>query len=59
MKMLSQRWHQDESGQALTEYALILAVIAIAVVAVMGLLGDQITAVFNDTITSLGGEIEA
>jgi len=55
MKAFFNRWSQDESGQALTEYALILAVIAIAVVAVMTLLGDQITEVFNNILTSLGG----
>lgn len=58
MKAFFNRWSQDESGQALTEYALILAVIAIAVVAVMTLLGDQITEVFNNILTSLGGGAE-
>ncbi len=57
MKKLLQTWSRDESGQALTEYALILAVIAIAVVAVMGLLGEQITSVFNGVLTSLGGTV--
>ena len=55
MKSLISLWRRDESGQALTEYALILAVIAIAVVAVMTLLGDQITEVFNGILEALGG----
>lgn len=55
MKNFLLRFRQDQSGQALTEYALILAVIAIAVVAVMTLLGDQITAVFNSILEALGG----
>ena len=55
MKNFLLRFQRDQSGQALTEYALILAVIAIAVVAVMTLLGDQITAVFNSIIEGLGG----
>jgi pilus assembly protein Flp/PilA len=57
MKNLLQHWQRDTSGQALTEYALILAVVAVAVVAVMTLLGDQIVAVFNGVLTSLGGTI--
>lgn len=55
MKAFFTQWRQDQSGQALTEYALILAVIAIAVVAVMTLLGDQITDVFNSVLEALGG----
>lgn len=58
MKSFFKTWSQDQSGQALTEYALILAVIAIAVVAVMTLLGDQIADVFNGIIESLGGGTE-
>lgn len=57
MKNLLNVWYRDSSGQALTEYALILAVIAIAVVAVMTLLGEQITSVFNGILTSLGGGV--
>ena len=57
MKNFLQTWCRDNSGQALTEYALILAVIAVAVVAVMTLLGDQIVSVFNGVLTSLGGSV--
>ena len=48
-------WFQDQSGQTLTEYALILAVIAVGVIAVMVTLGDQIQAVFQNVIDSLSG----
>jgi len=47
------RFTTDESGQTLTEYALILAVIAIAAVAVMGLLGDELTNVFQSVVDTL------
>lgn len=57
MKNFLQTWQNDNSGQALTEYALILAVIAIAAVAVMTLLGEQLTTVFNNVLTSLGGGV--
>jgi pilus assembly protein Flp/PilA len=57
MKNFLQIWRHDNSGQALTEYALILAVIAVAVVAVMTLLGEQIVSVFNGVLASLGGGV--
>jgi len=62
MKHFLVQFLNNRSGQALTEYALILAVIAIAVVAVMTLLGDQLQVVFQsviDTLTGAGGEAEA
>ena len=44
---------KDQSGQALTEYALILAVIAIAVVAAMTLFRDELITVFENIQGSL------
>ncbi|MCS6964767.1 Flp family type IVb pilin [Thermoflexus sp.] len=41
----------EEKGQALVEYALILVLIAILVIAVLTLLGTQVSQVFS-TITS-------
>jgi pilus assembly protein Flp/PilA len=38
----------DEQGQGLVEYALIIAVIAIAVIVAMVFLRDQITNVFSN-----------
>jgi len=46
---------QNEEGQDLTEYALLLVFIAIAAVAAVTLLGDQVTAIFNNITTALGG----
>jgi pilus assembly protein Flp/PilA len=37
----------DESGQGLVEYALILALISIVAIVVMGTLGGKITAIFT------------
>jgi pilus assembly protein Flp/PilA len=42
-----------EEGQTLTEYALILVLIAIAAIVAMGLLGNQIDAIFNQIVTAL------
>ena len=39
---------RDESGQGLVEYALIIAVIAIAVIVAMIFMRDQITNVFSN-----------
>ena len=44
-----------EEGQGLVEYALILVLIAIAVIVVLGLLGDQVSAVFEEITGALGG----
>lgn len=43
----------DEQGQGMTEYALILALIAIAAITVLGLMGDQITARFQEVVNTL------
>jgi Flp pilus assembly pilin Flp len=39
---------RQEKGQTLIEYALIIALIVVVVIAVMGPLGDQIAAIFTD-----------
>jgi len=46
---------RNESGQGLTEYALIIALVAIVAVAALTLLGGQITAIFTDINGDLGG----
>ena len=38
----------DESGQDLPEYAVLIGLVALAVVAAIALLGDSISATFND-----------
>ena len=44
-----------QKGQGLTEYALIIALVAIVAVAALTLLGGQINTIFGDITTSLGG----
>lgn len=39
---------RDESGQDLAEYALLIALIAIVVIAAVTLLGQNISTVFNN-----------
>jgi pilus assembly protein Flp/PilA len=45
--------HKKESGQGLVEYALILVLVAVVVIAAATLLGPQIGGVFSDVNTSL------
>jgi len=44
-----------ERGQALVEYALILVLIAVVVIAVLTLLGEQVSTVFSSIASALGG----
>jgi pilus assembly protein Flp/PilA len=44
---------QEEKGQGLVEYALILVLVAIVVIAILTLLGPAIGAVFSNIIWSL------
>lgn len=40
-------WLKDSKGQALTEYALIIAIVAIVVIGALKLLGGSITGAFE------------
>ena len=44
-----------EEGQGLVEYALILVLIAIVVIAILTLLGEQVSAVFQQIQSGLSG----
>ncbi len=46
---------RDEEGQTLVEYALIIALVSIALVVSLGLLKGGISGVFSRIITALGG----
>jgi pilus assembly protein Flp/PilA len=43
-----------EEGQSMVEYALILALISIAALGVLALVGDEIVTLFTTVQTSLG-----
>ena len=42
------RWLRDDDGQGLVEYALIIAVIAIAVIVAMAFMRDQLSNIFSN-----------
>ncbi len=46
---------KDENGQGMVEYALILALIAIVVIAAVTLLGEKVNTVFGDANDALAG----
>jgi pilus assembly protein Flp/PilA len=56
MVRLLQAWlWLREKGQALVEYALILVLIAVVVIAVLTLLGTQVSQVFSTIASTLQG----
>lgn len=48
---------KDESGQAMTEYGLIIALVAVALVAALLVFREAIADVFNNIGDSLNGTI--
>lgn len=45
----------DEAGQDLPEYAVLIGLVALTVIAAVVLLGDRISTTFNDVGTSMSG----
>ena len=50
---LARRLIRDERGQDLAEYAIALAVITIAVIAALQLVGTRLTTLWNQAATTL------
>ena len=49
----------EESGQGMVEYGLILALISIVAIVVLGYVGKAVKKNFNDVSGALNGETEA
>ncbi len=49
----------DEKGQAMTEYGLIIALVAVVVIGALTAMGGSVFAKFNEITTGLGGEAAA
>ena len=47
-------WLRDEEGQAMVEYGLIIALIAIAVIVVLGLVGKNVAELFSTAADEIG-----
>ena len=54
MKNLMQRFVRDESGATAIEYGLIAALIAVAIIAALQLLGTNISARITEVATTIG-----
>ncbi len=48
---------KDESGATAIEYGLIAAGIAVAIIVAVGLLGDNLSALFNTIAVEVGGPV--
>ncbi len=59
MKNLLQRFIEEESGATMVEYAILVAVISVAAIAVLIVLGPQIVAAFQAVVTALTGVVPA
>jgi pilus assembly protein Flp/PilA len=57
MLALTRKLWNDESGATAVEYGLMVALIAVAIIAAVTLLGDSISTVFNNASlhTGIGG----
>jgi pilus assembly protein Flp/PilA len=53
MLSLARRLWQEEDGQAMTEYGLILGIIAVAVIAALVLMRDELNTIFSDITSGL------
>lgn len=53
LQLMFARATDEEEGQGLTEYALILALIAVVAVAALTLLGGKVTSVLSSAASSL------
>ncbi len=48
---------EDEDGQGLVEYALILVLVAVVVIVILALLGPTIGNIFSNIVAGLGGYV--
>ncbi len=46
---------KSEEGASAIEYAIVVAMVAVVVVAFVTPLGDRVLAIFNNVLTTLGG----
>lgn len=53
MKQLIQKFLKDESGATMVEYAILVALISIAAVVIIGVIGGQINTAFQNVSNAL------
>lgn len=52
---LKTRFQRDETGATAVEYGIMVGLIAVAIIVVVSTLGGQLTGLFQDVSTQLGG----
>jgi pilus assembly protein Flp/PilA len=55
MRLMLKRWIDREEGQGMVEYALIIGLVAIGVLAFLGTMGDEVGRMFNTIVGTLQG----
>jgi Flp pilus assembly pilin Flp len=55
MKKFLQSFLRDESGQSLTEYALIIAVVSIGIIGALALFRDELGQLYTGIVDSING----
>lgn len=55
MSGLAQRLWNDQEGAELTEYSLVIGVVALGAIAVLTVFRDAISGLFNRLVTSVNG----
>lgn len=58
MKTLFSRFVSDESGATAIEYGLIAALVAVAIITALGVLGDGLTDIFEGVGNKLSAEAD-
>lgn len=58
MRRFLKKMLQSQSGQGMSEYLIIVALIAIAAIGVVTVFGRDIRALFSDTTNSLAGNVQ-
>ncbi len=57
-KGVAKRFHEDETGQGMTEYIIIIVLVAILVLFVVKAFGGKIKGLFKKSTETLGSETE-
>lgn len=50
---------KEEDGQAMTEYGLLVGLIALVVIGAITLVGEELVTLFGKVVTGLGGSLPA
>lgn len=55
MKNMMSKFFKDESGATMVEYAILVALISIAAIVIIAVLGNQINNTFNQVVRCING----